>query len=322
MLSIKMKSKFNILFEQIMHQINESGSMFDDCVKIKRENITPTIKKIDEEIFIPLGLSHDLWTAEIGSAAAGGKKDYSGDLDIAVNFSAIDENGDANAARKKIDEFLKSKGLVTRQVAALISVRFPIQGSQLENDEYVQVDLFNAKNLRFTEFKMHSPRQENSKYKGVHRFALLASLVKAVSLAVDDDAVDKNKYTAPDGRVYPAYRFKQLSILDDGVFQVTKSFKGKSGRFIKQPQKDPTKTKLVTTVPQELLDMLFGKNKYKLEDLDSFESIWNGILFDPGFPYPDKRDEIIVALWHSIDDMKDVEMPEELQDYVEEHNLI
>lgn len=317
-----MKSKFNILFEQIMHQINESGNMFDDCVKIKRENITPTIKKIDEEIFTPLGISHDLWTAEIGSAADGGKKDYSGDLDIAVNFAAIDENRDANAARKKIDEFLKSKGFVTRQVAALVSVRFPIQGSQLENDEYVQVDLFNAKNLDFIKFRMHSPRQEDSKYKGVHRFTLLASLVKAVSLAIADDAVDRNEYTAPDGRVYPAYRFKQLTMLDDGVFQVTKSWKGKSGKFVSHPQKDPTQTKLVTTNPQELLNMLFGKNKYTIEDLDSFESIWNNILFDSEFPYPDKRDEIITALWHSINDMKDIEMPEELQKYVEEHGII
>lgn len=317
-----MKSKFDIFFEQIMHQINESGNMFDDCVKIKRENIAPTIKKIDEEIFTPLGISHNLWTAEIGSAAGGGKKDYSGDLDIAVNFAAIDENGDANAARKKIDEFLKSKGLVTRQVAALISVRFPIQGSQLENDEYVQVDLFNAKNLDFIKFRMHSPRQEDSKYKGVHRFALLASLVKSVSLAIADDAVDKNKYTAPDGREYPAYRFKHLTVLDDGVFQVTKSFMGKSGKFIKTAQKDPSQTKFVTTNPQEMLDMLFGKNKYTIEDLNSFESIWNNILFDSDFPYPEKRDEIIIAIWHSINDMNDIVMPEELQEYVDEHHLI
>ena len=317
-----MKSKFDIIFEKVMSQlIVESGNMFDDCVKIRRENITPTIKKIDEEIFTPLGISHDLWTAEIGSAAAGGKKDYSGDLDIAVNFAAIDENGDANAARKKIDEFLKSKGLVTRQVAALISVRFPIQGTQLENDEYVQVDLFNAKNLRFTEFKMHSPRQEDSKYKGVHRFTLLASLVKAVSLAIADDAVDKNKYTAPDGRVYPAYRFKQLTMLDDGVFQVTKSFMSKSGKFVKAAQKDPSQSKLVTTNPQELLDILFGKNKYTIEDLDSFESIWNNILFDPDFPYPEKRNEIIIAVWHSINDMNGIVMPKELQDYVDKYEL-
>ena len=315
----KMKSKFDIVFEQVMSMITEGGHAVANVSKIKRENIQPTLQKIEEMIMTPLNISKDFWTAEIGSA---GKKDYSGDLDIAIDFAkaAASLKKDPKEFKNEVFEKLKDGGYSPVRYAANISFNFPIQGDQ--EGEGVQVDFFPSNNLEFTKFRMHSPTQEASKYKGVHRFALLASLVKAVSLAVADDAIDKEKYTAPDGRVYPAYRFKQLTVLDDGVFQVTKSFMGKSGKFVKAAQKDPSQSKLVTTNPQELLDMLFGKNKYNIDDLDSFESIWNNILFDSEFPYPDKRDEIIIAVWHSINDMSDIAMPKELQDYVDEHNLI
>lgn len=314
-----MKSKFDIVFEQVMKTITEGGHAVQEVGRIKRENIQPTLQKIDELIFSPLGIKKDQWTAEIGSA---GKKESSGDLDIAMNFAEIAQQFGKNPKDIKNEVFskLQDEGYSPVKYAANISFRFPIQGSQ--NGEFVQVDFFPSNNLEFTKFRMHSPAQEASKYKGVQRFTLLAALIKAVTMAVADDAVDKNEYTAPDGRIYPAYRFKHLSVLDDGVFQVTKSYMGKSGKFVKVPQKDPAQTKLVTTNPQEMLDMVFGKNKYSVKDLDSFESIWNKVLFDPEFPYPNKRDEIIIALYHSLNNMKDTEIPEELQNYVDEHNLI
>ena len=321
-----MKSKFKLLYEQIMSTlVKESGNMVSNIVKIKRENITPTLKKIDEEIFQPLGITKDLYTAEIGSAAEGGKKAESGDLDIAVNFKAVDELLQEDS-RKKIYEFIESKGYEVRKQGALISLRFPIQGSQLEANEYVQVDLFNSNNLRFTEFRMRSPVQKfgedrnkplkegESKYKGQARIELLATLIKAVTLAVADDAIDKNAYTAPDGRVYPASRFKHLSMLNDGVFEVTKTFIGKRG-FNQHAKKDESKTKFVTADPQEMLDIVFGKGKYKVSDTYSFESIWNNILFDPEFPYPEKREEIITAIYHLYED-NGREIPDELHEYL------
>lgn len=314
-----MKSKFNIVFEHIMSTITESGHAVSGAAKIKRENIQPSLKKLEEDVFIPLGITHDCWTAEIGSV---GKKDYSGDIDIAVNYEMIGEKcGKTSQEMMKI-VFDKLKEVETDTVrnGTTVSFKLPIQGDQ--QGEFVQVDFFPAKNLDFVKFTKYAPSQENSKYKGVHRFTALAAMIKAVTLAVADDAIDKNKYTAPDGRIYPAYRFKQLSIVDDGVFQVTKSYMGKSGKFVKTAQKDPGQTKLITTNPQEMLDMVFGKNKYSVKDLDSFETIWNNILFDADFPYPDKRDEIIIALWHSLNDQKDIVIPDELQQYVDEHHLI
>lgn len=327
-----MKSKFNLLYEQIMSSlIKESGNMVSDVVKIKRENITLTLNKIYEEIFKPLGITKDLYTSEIGSAAEGGKKEESGDLDIAVNFKAIDELLKCDS-RKRIYEFIESKGYEVRQQGPLISLRFPIQGSQLQKNEYVQVDLFNSNNLRFTEFKMRSPIQKfgkdrnkplkegESKYKASYRRELLSIIIKAVTLAIADDAIDKNIYTAPDGRIYPASRFKYLSMVNDGIFEITKTFIGKHG-YKQTPTKDESKTKFITADPQEMLDILFGKGKYKVSDTYSFESIWNNILFDPDFPYPDKREEIISSLYHLYINTN-TELPDELQEYVNTHNLV
>ncbi len=325
-----MKSRFNILYEQVMKMINESGNMVSNIVKIKKENIAPTLAKLHEDIFEPLGISKDFYTTEIGSAAMGGKKDECGDLDIAVNFKALDEELKINT-RDEIVKLAKSKGYEVGKQGPLISLRFPIQGSQLEKNEYVQIDLFKSNNLKFTEYRMRSPFQklgldktaklgeDESRYKGLYRVNFLASLIKAVTMAVADDAIDKNQYTDSDGRVYPATRYKHLTILDDGLFEVTKSFIGKKGQLTKNDEKDKSKTKFITDDPQEMLDIVFGKGRYKVSDTYSFESIWNNILMDQGFPYPDKRDDIVIALYHSFKDQE--VMPNEIINYIEEHGL-
>ena len=319
-----MKSKFNVLFESIMKTIAEGGHAVSDVTRIKKENIKSTLDKVEELILKPLGVKREFWTAEIGSA---GKKDTSGDLDIAIDYGKAEKSLgiEPNTLMMKAKEKLEQEGYSPAKNANTISFRFPIQGDQV--GEFVQIDFFPTNNLEFTKFRMFSPSQEQSKYKGVHRFTLLAAIVKAVTLDVADDAEDRTPYTVPTsdgkpGRVYPAYRFKHLSVLDDGVWSVTKSFKGKSGRFVINPQKIKEMSKLVYTDPQKLLDDLFGEGKYTVADLESFESIWNNILFDPSFPYKDKIDEICIAAWHTIHDQKDTVMPDELQKYVDDHNLI
>lgn len=322
---MKMFSKFNILYESIMTQINESGLMVRDVVKIKRENIAPTIQKIDEEIFSKIGLSKDDWTAEIGSAANGGKKEESGDLDIAVKFSALSD--DINKAKEIMLNFLNENGFETNKVGALISLRFPIQGSQLKNNEYVQVDLFNSVNLEYSKIKYHSPilnttselKKGESRYKGAQRFFALSVLIKIVSQIASDESLKGNVYIAPDGIEYPALEFKHLSILEDGIFNVTKSFIGNKGKILKNPKKDDLKSEFVTNDFQELLDMLFGKGKYTIEDLDSFESIWNNILMDDEFPYKDKLNQIILNLKQTLikanEKNPSIEIPKELMNY-------
>ena len=53
-----MKSKFNLLYEQIMSTlVTESGNMVSDVVKIKRENITPTFTSTEKTVNVSFGVN-------------------------------------------------------------------------------------------------------------------------------------------------------------------------------------------------------------------------------------------------------------------------
>lgn len=192
----------------------------------------------------------------------------------------------------------------------------------------VQVDFLRSRNLAFTKFKRYS--SAGSKYKGEQRAILLAAIIKAVTKAVADDATDREEYVSKAGKKYPASRYKRFSITDDGVMEVTKDFMGKRG-FRKNAEEDKTKRRLVTSDPQEMLDIVFGEGKYNAAtDLESFETIWQNILLDPSFPYADKRDDIILGVFNGINEENEkreakgqpvMAMPDELSLYVYEHRL-
>lgn len=317
-------NKFNLLYEQIMSNLlKEGGHAFQNVGPILKENIQPTLNKLIELIFNPLHITSDMWTSEIGSV---GKKDKSGDIDIAMDFAKMKElfgvETDEEVKTILIDQ-LNKNGIENRKVSVNIHISFPIAGSQ--EGEFVQIDFFPSKDLEFTKQEKFSPYAKDSKYKGVHRRLAISSLIKSVSLAIADDAVDEDKqeYEAPDGRIYPGIRFKFISLGDDGFFQVTKSFRGKRpGTFRKAPEEDKSKRQLITKNFQEILDILFGKGVFNAStDLYSFETIWNNILMSEKFPYKDKLDEIVRALYGIFNDSENV-MPTEVLEYCKERNLI
>jgi hypothetical protein len=300
--------------------LKEGGHAFNDVGPIKRENIKLTIDKLNEMVFIPLNIPESMWTAEIGSV---GKKAESGDIDIAINLNDIAklfEVESINEAKQIIIDQLNSVGIENRKVGVNIHMKFPMEGSQL--GEFVQIDFFPSSDLEYSKIQKFSPAENESKYKGVHRGNTFASLIKAISMSIAEDAIDdeKNEYIAPDGRKYPAIRFQHISMLDDGFYNVTKTFKGKKG-LLKKPTKDDSKNRFITKNFQEILDMLFGEGKYTLSDINSFESIWNNILMDPSFPYQDRIDEIVTSLYELFkNDDKNV-IPDEISNYMEEHAL-
>jgi hypothetical protein len=69
------------------------------------------------------------------------------------------------------------------------------------------------------------------------------------------------------------------------------------------------------------LNILFGKNKYSVTDISSFENIWNNILMDKSFPYKDKIDDIVVSLYALFSKDKHNVVPDEITEYIESHNL-
>lgn len=317
-------NKFNLLYEQIMSNLlKEGGHAFLNVGPILKDNIQLTLNKLIELIFNPLHITSDMWTAEIGSV---GKKDKSGDIDIAMDFEKMKKlfnvESDNDVKRILIDQ-LNKNGIENRQVSVNIHLSFPISGSQ--EGEFVQIDFFPSKDLEFTKQEKFSPYAKDTKYKGVHRRLAIASLIKSVSLAIADDAVDEDKqeYIAPDGRKYPGIRFKFITLNDEGFFQVTKSFRGKKpGSFKKTPDEDKSKRQLITKNFQEILDILFGKDLFSAtNDLYSFETIWNNILMSEKFPYKDKLDEIVRALYGIFNETSNI-IPTEVIEYCNEKHLI
>ena len=314
-------NKFNLIYEAIMSDlISEGGNAFDDVVGIKKENIKPTIDLLEKLLFKPLGIDKNLWTSELGST---GKKDVSGDIDIAINMSELLNKLNVESideVKQTILNKLKELNIDCRKIGLNIHFKFPIQGSQ--ENEFVQIDIFNSNNLDFLKQKMFSPKGTDSKYKGAHRTNSLGSIFKEITMHIAEDAVDdeKEEFISPDGKKYPGLRFSYISIRDDGFYQITKTFKGKRG-IVKTAKRDDTQTKFITDSFQEMLDILFGKGKYTPDDLYSFETIWNNILMDSEFPYKDKLDEIVISLYHMFDNDKLLDIPNEIIEYLDENNI-
>lgn len=319
-----MKNKFDLIFEQVMRSLlTEGGNAVSNVVAIKKENIKPTIDYLIEIIFKPLNISDDLWTCELGSV---GKKDISGDIDIAINMNELISQFNVetlNDVKQILINKLLEYDLEVSRHGNNIHFRFPIQGTQL--GEYVQIDFFPSSNLEYTKLVQYSPNAADSKYKGLHRTDLFRVLVKSVSMAVAEDATEEDnvEHIDADGRKYPGIRYTHISVLDDGFFKVTKTFRGKRNNLLKNETKVKDKTSFITDNFQVILDILFGENKYTIKDLNSFETIWNNILMDPTFPYKDKLDDIVVTFYHVLKNKQvEVVIPEELISYIKEHNLI
>lgn len=315
--------KLNIFLEEILTKIlKEGGHAFDNVGPILKDNINTTLDKLQELIFEPLHITPDMWTAEIGSV---GKKDQSGDIDIAMDFNKMKALFDVksdNEVKDILVDQLNKHGIESRRVSVNLHLSFPIYGSTQEG-EFVQIDFFPSNDLEFTKQEKFSPYAKDSKYKGVHRRLAIGSLIKSVSLAIADDAVDeeKNEYIAPDGRKYPGVRFKFITLTDDGFFQVTKSFKGKRpGSFVKNPSEDKSKRQFLTKNFQEILDMLFGKGVFSYDDLYSFETIWNNILMSEKFPYKDKMNDIVKALYGIFNETSNT-IPMEVLSYLNKDEI-
>jgi len=309
--------KFNILYENIMKTLLlEGGHAISDITnKIARENIQPTIDFFEDIVFKPLKITKDCWTAEIGST---GKKEFSGDIDIAINYNEIKQLTDLKTDTEideKIKEQLIKNGIefVTKNG---INIRIPLQGSQI--GEYAQMDLFKTSNIEFTKFAKFGPSPTESKYKGAIRSEILRQMLKIVSLKAAEE-LDNETYTAPDGIIYPAKKFTQYSFCNDGLYKTYKSFIGKRGGTLTNPLDLKDKTELITQCPQEMIDIIFGKGKYVPSDFNSFESIWNNVLFNKNFPYKDKINQIILRTKNILEKNK-MQIPQEMLDYLGENN--
>ena len=163
-------------------KLTESGNIFknpdgsEETVRINKIDILPTIKWLEKITKLPI---------EGNLLGSGGKKESSGDLDIAVDESKISKDQLVNilaswCIKNNVDpkKFIRKSG---------ISVHFkaPITGNPYQG--YVQTD-FMFGDLGWLKFTMFSAG-DASKYKGVLRRILMQSIAKAKGYSIGGNAL-------------------------------------------------------------------------------------------------------------------------------------
>lgn len=294
-----------------------SGIAIKNISKIKRENIPASLNLLQEKVFNCIGIERNMWDV-LGST---GKKPESGDIDIAMDITKL--MYDEKEYAQKVEERCNALGWqVNNRMNTgfkMVHIGLPIVGQE---GEIAQVDIMTSTNMEFTKFKYFAPAPEESKYKGAIRSMLIDCILKCVSLAPADDASeeDKQSYTDLDGKVYPYIHYQHLSMNSYGLIRNVKTLRGKRG-LLKNP-KSLSKEQL-TSDPKEIIDLVFGKNLFSISDFNSFESIWNNVLFSNKFQFKSKINDIVENFIRYNDknnafqlEHNKLSLPDEINNYV------
>jgi hypothetical protein len=174
-------------------QLNEGGHVFKDkdgnplTQRIRREDVVPTVQWLEKLT----GL--DLTNNMLGTT---GKKETSGDLDLAVDANKIDKNS--------LIELMLNKGIDKKDVRKSgdsVHLKTPIKGDPALG--YVQTD-FMFGEPEWQKFSMQGGR-DGSLYPGMARHIILASVVSAIDpklkWSYKNGIVDREtNETIPDGK--------------------------------------------------------------------------------------------------------------------------
>ena len=172
-----------------MSILTEGGAM-PGVGSIHIDEIEPTLDSLEKILGI------DLKNNVLGSV---GKKEFSGDIDIALDIS----NEDLPAFVEKLQDIpevldlAKSSVIMTKVKIADYDPNKQVQGKPRTG--YVQVD-FMPGDPGWLKTYYHAPSEKDSKYKGVFRNLLLASIVARVNRK---DSGQK----LPDGRAMQSERY-------------------------------------------------------------------------------------------------------------------
>ena len=212
-----------------MSILAEGGAM-PGVGAIHIDEIEPTLDKLEKILGI------DLKNNVLGSV---GKKEFSGDIDIALDIS----NEDLPAFVEKLQnipevlDLAKSSVIMTKVKIADYDPNKQVQGKPRTG--YVQVD-FMPGDPGWLKTYYHAPSEKDSKYKGVFRNLLLASIVARVNRKDSEQKI-------PDGRPMQSERYMWSPT--DGLVKVLRTpepnkkgdgyTKKNNNKIIDGPYKDP-----------------------------------------------------------------------------------
>ena len=113
-----MKKFRQFLFESIFEEVlKEGGNAVSNVQKIAQNNVQPTLDKFYQVL---LGVYPNLkWDDTIFKLGSTGKKDFSGDLDIGIDFNAIQREKGETVLEQLEHLFTYQASLVTQMVKNL-----------------------------------------------------------------------------------------------------------------------------------------------------------------------------------------------------------
>ncbi len=269
------------------------GNAIKKSVSIKKEFIEPTLNYIYSKFLPKIKISKND-TRILGSV---GKKQVSGDIDIAIDFRKIIINN--NLAEDYVGFFIYEASGVFSEVIQMkginvVSVACPIIG---ETDKFVQVDFMLTDNLEFAEFAYYSPSQLESKYKGLYRNILLYEVLKAIGFKI-------TKEVSGNAREWESYNFN----INKGLMKRVQSVEGKKGILLRPKT---IKEVPVTKDPETILEIVFGDKIKNIEEINTFEKLFK-LITTLKLPFSNKLSTIFKNTANGIHSLG-YPIPEEIE---------
>jgi len=235
------------------------GNAFPDTGTIHISEIQPTLEYIGSKINVKTVAQRTL-----GST---GKKEYSGDIDLAMDSRSSEE----------MSEFFKRMKMVfgennVRKQGALIMTRVPIQeyhehkNSRQPRTGTVQVDYMFG-DTEWFKLYYHSPADGESKLKGTHRNIALSTLAGFTDREASDLVDD---YERP----VESIRYKWSPTVGLVKVRRTSRKNEKTGKWIKKQDEELLSDSI--TDANEIVAVLFGEHG-TVETLNSAELIIEAI---------------------------------------------
>jgi DNA-binding transcriptional MerR regulator len=271
--------------------LKEGGNVFSETGAIHRDEIQPTLRKLAEILNKSLDEINDYVLGSVGKA------EFSGDIDL-----ALEDLSDEDKAQLVLDLEQKLGKENVKKVGALVSVNFPIEDFNSNKADKrartgkVQVDLFFG-DREWNKFYFHSAG-DKSKFKGVHRNLMLATIAKNM---IESTSEERDGF----GRPIEQVRF---------MFSPTKGLvkmKRKSEKNIKGDWKKSQSTDVLTKPtkdPKMIAKLLFGPSANE-NVFNSLETMIDGVKEH----LPEKADVIFADFAKGLpDNVRDFDFPEEI----------
>ena len=293
--------------------IKEGGKAVKNVDRINQENVKDTLKSISTGIIKVLKIT-DKDTGILGSTGKKRPGGSSGDIDIAIDANKVLRANGIQLADQLFDFISNkvskiSKTTVSNKGTGVISLEWPITNTDgKQKNKKVQLDLMIVDNLNLAKFNFWSPHEEQSKWKGIYRNILLASMASAMNFEILEKGYDENNVEVP-----TLFR-RNFIDLKRGLIRGLQTRIGKSGKLFAKGRKQTVETKVLENQPEGIIKAILGP-AFTVRDAESFESLFK-ILDHPKYLYRSKKKEIIKTFIAVISKSKGLVVPDEMERFV------